>query len=242
MHRQCEGCPFVLQLLAAKRCRGGSLLLLTEVGSGSLTDVLARLQVTGKEQEHPPVLLRVDTADDAAAVGSVLHPAGVAPAAAAVLLHGVDAAEDAAAGDDRTAAAAAAAPEERPGLCEDAARFYTGCILMGLQWLHSRRIVHRCVCAPACQQHHKQGTSSRCSPSAPDTPTPLTCCRDVKPCNLLLFGDGYMKLADLGGCVLLPPGIDAAHTRTGTASHMAPEVLSSGSGSGGSGYSFPVDL
>jgi hypothetical protein len=31
------------------------------------------------------------------------------------------------------------------GLSEASARFYTACILMGLQWLHSRRILHRCV-------------------------------------------------------------------------------------------------
>jgi hypothetical protein len=31
------------------------------------------------------------------------------------------------------------------GLPEDAARFFAGCVLMALQWMHSRRILHRCV-------------------------------------------------------------------------------------------------
>jgi len=33
--------------------------------------------------------------------------------------------------------------------------------------------------------------------------------RDVKPCNLLLFADGYLKLADLGCCCQLPAGVSA---------------------------------
>lgn len=42
MHRECAHCPFVLQLLAAKRCRSGNLLLLLEYAAqGSLTDILA---------------------------------------------------------------------------------------------------------------------------------------------------------------------------------------------------------
>jgi serine/threonine protein kinase len=65
----------------------------------------------------------------------------------------------------------------------------------------------------------------------------LNCCRDIKPCNLLLFDDGYVKLADMGCCCQLPPGIDAAQTRTGTAAYMAPEVAS-----GAQPYSYPVDM
>ncbi|KAF6259445.1 kinase-like domain-containing protein [Scenedesmus sp. NREL 46B-D3] len=86
---------------------------------------------------------------------------------------------------------------------KEAAKFFAGCVLMALQWMHSRRILHR----------------------------------DIKPCNLLLFDDGYLKLADMGCCCQLPPGIDAAQTRTGTAAYMAPEVAS-----GAQAYSYPVDM
>jgi serine/threonine protein kinase len=71
------------------------------------------------------------------------------------------------------------------------------------------------------------------------TCAPLLLCRDIKPCNLLLFSDGYLKLADLGCCCLLPPGIDSARTRTGTTEYMAPEVVDS---TNTDGYSFPVDM
>lgn len=63
--------------------------------------------------------------------------------------------------------------------------------------------------------------------------------RDIKPCNLLLFSDGYLKLADLGCCCLLPPGIDSARTRTGTTQYMAPEIVDT---TNTDGYSFPVDM
>lgn len=177
MHRQCAGCPFVLQLLAAKRCRTGSLLLLTEyAAAGSLTDVLARLQhkqraQTMKDPLAQPlpsapgasVLVSVP-ADMCAASGTILDTStGKLPhadSATAVLVDGVDVAVDPTVSGKVVAAAAAALPGcNAPaavatcdteavtagprGLPEEAARFFTACILQGLQWLHSRRIVHR---------------------------------------------------------------------------------------------------
>jgi serine/threonine protein kinase len=60
--------------------------------------------------------------------------------------------------------------------------------------------------------------------------------RDVKPCNLLLACDGYVRLGDLGCAVQLPPGVMAAHTRTGSAAYLAPEVIAGG------GYDYAVDM
>lgn len=205
MHREAAGCPFVLQLLAAKKCRAGNMLLLTEyAAAGSLTDVLARMRLEQQkakraEQEHAfrrcasasamlqqsheqqlegplaavrsdePSVLCTATSDSAAALCDALRD-GHTPTA--MLIHGVDIdittfealAAAAAAGAGNAAAAAAAAAvtgcsdaaaavgslgevsvhhHEPVGLCEESARFYTACILMGLQWLHGRRILHR---------------------------------------------------------------------------------------------------
>eukprot|EP00775_Hariotina_reticulata_P008234 gene8234-8424_t len=152
MHRECAGCPFVVHMLAAKRCRSGDFLLLLEFADkGSLTDVLAAqaaLQLGTKTSFFTPL---------------------------------------------------AAA-----GLPESLIKFYSGCILLALEWLHARRILHR----------------------------------DVKPCNLLLFADGYLKLADLGCCCQLPPDVAGACTRTGTAAYQAPEVHTGDV----MPYSFPADM
>uniref|UniRef100_A0A383VY31 Protein kinase domain-containing protein n=1 Tax=Tetradesmus obliquus TaxID=3088 RepID=A0A383VY31_TETOB len=304
MHRECAGCPFVLQLLAAKRCRSGNMLLLLEYAAlGSLTDILA-----ARRQQRQQLLQQGDGSTDSAAAAaagsnsssSIMADTLMPLAMSAVELINRHAAEDDAkaaarsasvvdltqyceqqqqqqdegseAGDDAggsseespvfvalmpeliaeaqqaahqqfqqqqqqqqplDAAAQADAAALQPaaadaedlqeaaaqlcadgppaepcrvphaGLPEEAARFFAGCVLMALQWMHSRRILHR----------------------------------DIKPCNLLLFDDGYLKLADMGCCCQLPPGIDAAQTRTGTAAYMAPEVAS-----GGTPYSYPVDM
>lgn len=188
MHRETAGCPFVLQLLAAKKCRAGNMLLLTEyAAAGSLTDVLARMRLQQQkskrdEQEHAmrrcasaaavlqhqqqqgsgdlgpalqaldgpePSVLCAANSDNVAALCDALRD-GHAPTA--MLIHGIDV--DVAAYEALQAAAAEGAAaggrhhhhhhhHEHVGLCEESARFYTACILMGLQWLHSRRILHR---------------------------------------------------------------------------------------------------
>jgi hypothetical protein len=187
MHRETAGCPFVLQLLAAKKCRAGNMLLLTEyAAAGSLTDVLARMRLQQKvkrdQQEHAmrrcasaaavlqhqqqqqgsedfgpalealdapdPSVLCATNSDSVAALCDALRE-GHAPTA--MLIHGIDV--DVAAYEALQAAAADGAAAgsrhhhhhhlEHVGLCEESARFYSACILMGLQWLHSRRILHR---------------------------------------------------------------------------------------------------
>lgn len=188
MHRESAGCSFVLQLLAAKKCRAGNLLLLTEFAEhGSLTAVLARIRLQHEkarraEQEHAmrrcvsassvlqhqqqqgsdglgPLAPESESAAEAQEPSVLCSASGVAAlcdalrdshAPTAVLIHGIDVDVEAA-----TAAVAAAAGagavgrdhhhhhSEHAGLDEPSARFYTACILMGLQWLHSRRILHR---------------------------------------------------------------------------------------------------
>lgn len=181
MHRETAGCPFVLQLLGAKRCRAGNMLLLTEyAAAGSITDVLARMrlqqnrmQYAQKQQQQKfrrcqsaAAVLQCDKSqqDRTALAQSSQEPAflcagnpasvaalcdalrdGTAPSA--MLIHGVDIDVAPALESSLHAAtptgAAATFPLEGAGLSEDAARFYTACILMGLEWLHSRRILHR---------------------------------------------------------------------------------------------------
>ena len=59
--------------------------------------------------------------------------------------------------------------------------------------------------------------------------------RDLKPENVMVCSDGYLKLIDLGTCKKLN-GTEKTFTMIGTPNYMAPETLS------GKGYSFPVDL
>eukprot|EP00879_Flechtneria_rotunda_P031540 GHRR01034462.1.p1 GENE.GHRR01034462.1~~GHRR01034462.1.p1 ORF type:complete len:305 (+),score=144.00 GHRR01034462.1:237-1151(+) len=191
MHKKCAGCPFVLQLLAAKRCRSGNLWLLLEFAAkGSLTSLLTERQ----QQAHSPASSAITTT---APNWSIVHEAVAQMVVAAAL-------PVAAIAPSSRSLSAVAAIAFKGGLPEAAARFYAACLVMALRWLHSRRILHR----------------------------------DIKPCNLLLFPDGYLKLADLGCCCQLPPGgTAAAQTRTGTAAYMAPEVAT-----GATPYSYPVDM
>ena len=49
-------------------------------------------------------------------------------------------------------------------LAEEAIRFILGCVILGLEYLHEKKIIYR----------------------------------DLKPENLLIFGNGYVKLTDFG--------------------------------------------
>ena len=59
--------------------------------------------------------------------------------------------------------------------------------------------------------------------------------RDLKPENVMVCADGYLKLIDLGTCKRLN-GTEKTFTMIGTPNYMAPETLA------GKGYSFYVDL
>ena len=59
--------------------------------------------------------------------------------------------------------------------------------------------------------------------------------RDLKPENVMVCKDGYLKLIDLGTCKKLN-GNEKTFTMIGTPNYMAPETLA------GKGYSFPADL
>ncbi|PNW85338.1 hypothetical protein CHLRE_03g181700v5 [Chlamydomonas reinhardtii] len=78
-----------------------------------------------------------------------------------------------------------------PVICEDASRFYVGCLLLALEHLHCRlNTVHR----------------------------------DLKLANLLLLGNGYAIVGDLGTAVDLSTVPNGRLTsRVGSPGHMAPE-------------------
>jgi len=59
--------------------------------------------------------------------------------------------------------------------------------------------------------------------------------RDLKPENVLVDGDGHVKLADLGFCKIVEPG-HRTYTTCGTSDYMAPEVMLS------QGYDQSADL
>lgn len=62
--------------------------------------------------------------------------------------------------------------------------------------------------------------------------------RDLKPENVMVCENGYLKLIDMGTCKKIKGNLATERTFTmiGTPNYMAPETLS------GKGYSSPIDL
>jgi cGMP-dependent protein kinase len=60
--------------------------------------------------------------------------------------------------------------------------------------------------------------------------------RDLKPENMIVDQDGYLKLIDMGTAKLLSHSNQRTSTVIGTPHYMAPEIIQ------GKGYSFAADL
>ncbi|KAG2442586.1 hypothetical protein HXX76_002671 [Chlamydomonas incerta] len=113
-------------------------------------------------------------------------------------------AKNAAQGKQNTGASSV--PTMQPLFCEDAARFYVGCLLLALEHLHCRlNTVHR----------------------------------DLKLANLLLLGNGYAIVGDLGTAVDLGTVPNGRLTsRVGSPGHMAPECANRDE----AGYDLSADM
>ena len=73
---------------------------------------------------------------------------------------------------------------------EDSIRFILGCVILGLEYLHSKNIVYS----------------------------------DLKSSNILVFDDGYAKLADFGVSKQLKENVPCTF-QNGTARYFAPEMV-----------------
>ena len=62
--------------------------------------------------------------------------------------------------------------------------------------------------------------------------------RDIKPENIMVDENGYLKMIDMGTAKILVPkyGVSRTFTIIGTPHYMAPEIIN------GKGYNFTVDL
>lgn len=124
--------------------------------------------------------------------------------------------------------------------------FYTAEICLGLWFLHERGIVYRYVCVLVSSLSLLFLHFAHFRWLAPQAPLSLAACADrsrhcryvcsdLKLDNVMLSGDGHVKIADFGMCKenLQAP----AQTRTfcGTPDYIAPEIIE------GKPYSFSVD-
>ena len=97
-------------------------------------------------------------------------------------------------------------------LSENEAKFYAGCVVMGLEYLHERGVSWRYV-SDTCDRarwilamHH------------------ILLCRDLKPENILLDISGYAVLTDFGFAKMIPKG-SKSFTMCGTPEYLAPEMI-----------------
>ncbi|KAI8469755.1 MAG: kinase-like domain-containing protein [Monoraphidium minutum] len=143
-YARCAGSPFVVQLLAAKSGRGGHMLLLLEWAEhGSLAD-----RLLPDTPQHHGTLQQPEPSCDGDEGGDADDGGGGADWCDC----GGGGGDGGACGDCLRLYAPAAPPPARSGgggggggVPEAAARFYAGCALLALEYMHARAMVHRDV-------------------------------------------------------------------------------------------------